>query len=173
MTDKFQNKYRIPSARPVRHDYNGGDYFITICTSGREHYFGEIVNGEMILNDLGMKLNELIVEIPSHHPYAQIPVYLVMPNHVHLIVCIDGTDTDCSDLACRDVACRVSTTTTTTTTTTTPPPTNNKLNKEMQEIADQCGLLSIAMGGNTVTSSVCPNTCLSGNAQPCAFDCLY
>ena len=69
------------------------------------------MNGEMILNDLGMKLNELIVEIPSHHPYAQIPVYLVMPNHVHLIVCIDGTDTDCTDLACRDVACRVSTTT--------------------------------------------------------------
>ena len=88
MADKFQNKYRIPSARAVWHDYNGGDYFITICTSGREHYFGEIVNGEMILNVLGMKLKELIEEIPSHHPYAQIPVYLVMPNHVHGIIVI-------------------------------------------------------------------------------------
>ena len=109
MTNKFQNKYRIPSARVVWHDYNGGVYFITICSSGREHYFGEMVNGEMILNDLEMKLNELIVKIPSHHPYAQIPGYRAMPNHVHLMVCIDGTGVDNTDTAGRDVACRVST----------------------------------------------------------------
>lgn len=132
MADKFQNKYRIPSARAVWHDYNGGNYFITICTSGREHYFGEIVNGEMILNVLGMKLNELIEEIQVHHTYAKIPVSQIMPNHVHLIVCIDGTkmrQNDGSDMDCRDVACHVST------------------NKKMQEIADQCGLVSIAMSG--------------------------
>ena len=135
-TDKFQNKYRIPSARAVWHDYNDGDYFITICTKNREHYFGEIVNGEMILNDLGIKLNELIVDIPSHHPYAKTPVYQIMPNHLHLIVCIDGSrvarrDVACRDAACRDAACHVSTT------------NNNK----MQKIAEQCGLVSIAMGG--------------------------
>ena len=141
-TDKFQNKYRIPSARAVWHDYNDGNYFITICTKNREHYFGEIVNGEMILNDLGIKLNELIAEIPSHHPYAKTPVYQIMPNHLHLIVCIDGsrvarrdvpnrTDVACRDAACRDAACHVSTTN----------------NIKMQEIADQCGLVSIAMGG--------------------------
>ena len=135
-TDKFQNKYRIPSARAVWHDYNDGDYFITICTKNREHYFGEIVNGEMILNDLGIKLNELIVEIPSHHSYAKTPVYQIMPNHLHLIVCIDGShvarrDVACRDAACRDAACHVSTT------------NNNK----MQKIAEQCGLVSIAMGG--------------------------
>jgi putative transposase len=91
MADKFLNKYRIPSARAVWHNYNGGDYFITICTSGREHYFGEIVNGEMHLNVLGQKMNDTIAEIPTHHPYAKISVYQVMPNHVHLIVCIDET----------------------------------------------------------------------------------
>ena len=132
-TDKFQNKYRIPSARAVWHDYNDGDYFITICTKNREHYFGEIVNGEMILNDLGIKLNELIAEIPSHHPYAKTPVYQIMPNHLHLIVCIDGSRV----AVCRDVACRVSTG------ETVETGENNK----MQEIADQCGLVSIAMGG--------------------------
>jgi putative transposase len=124
MADKFQNKYRIPSARAVWHDYNGGDYFITICTGDRVHYFGEIVNGQMMLNGLGTKLNELIAEIPTHHSYAKTPVYQIMPNHVHLIVCIDGTG-----VAGRDVACRVST------------------DKKMQEIANQCGLVSIAMGG--------------------------
>jgi REP element-mobilizing transposase RayT len=100
-TEKFQNKYRIPSARAVWHDYNGGDYFVTICTAGRECYFGEIRNGEMRLNVLGQKLDELIVEINIHNPYCVIPLHQIMPNHVHLIVCIDGS--------CRDAACHVST----------------------------------------------------------------
>lgn len=44
MSDKFQNKYRIPSARASWWDYSrNGIYFITICTAIREHYFGEIV----------------------------------------------------------------------------------------------------------------------------------
>jgi len=148
MADKFQNKYRISSARAVWHDYNDGDYFITICTCGRELYFGEIVNDVMMLNVLGQKLNELILDIPTHNPYAEIPVYQVMPNHVHLIVCIDeikmilsdcGADAmDCTDVngtdaACRDEACHVS--------------TNTKPNEKMQKIADKCGLLSTAMGG--------------------------
>lgn len=147
MADKFQNKYRIPSARAVWHDYNGGDYFITICTGGREHYFGEILNGEMVLNGLGMKLNELIVEIPTHHPYAKTPVYQIMPNHVHLIVCIDGTDVACTDAACRDVACRDVACRDAACHVSTPSTSYAKPNKKMQEIADQCGLLSIAMGG--------------------------
>jgi putative transposase len=158
MVEKFLNKYRIPSARAAWHDYNGGDYFITICTGDREHYFGEIANDKMILNVLGIKLNELIADIPAHHPYATTPVYQVMPNHVHLIVCIDdtkikhnnGTDADCTDVACRvskpqhtdpvpctDVACRVS----------TDSARHVSTNIKMQEIAAQCGLLSTAMGG--------------------------
>ena len=40
--EKFQNKYRIPSARAAWHDYGGGAYFVTICTKNREHSFGEI-----------------------------------------------------------------------------------------------------------------------------------
>lgn len=41
---KFQNKYCIPSARANWHNYNGGVYFVTICTKNREHYFGEITH---------------------------------------------------------------------------------------------------------------------------------
>jgi REP element-mobilizing transposase RayT len=137
--DKFQNKYRIPSARAVWHDYNGGDYFITICTAGKENYFGEIKNGEMVLNTLGQKLNELIGEIKIHNPYCEIPLHQIMPNHIHLIVCINS----CRDVACRvstetandtgnrDVACRVSTV----------------KNEKMQDIAGKCSLLSTTIGG--------------------------
>lgn len=88
-TDKFQNKYRIPTARATWHDYNGGEYFITICTAGREHYFGEIRDAIMNYNDTGYKMNELIQEIEQHHPYTHVDTWQVMPNHVHLIVEID------------------------------------------------------------------------------------
>ncbi len=48
MNKKYQNKYRIESARLKGYDYgNAGLYFITICTANREHYFGEIIDGKM------------------------------------------------------------------------------------------------------------------------------
>lgn len=45
--EKYNNQYRIPSARAWWHSYNGGGYFVTIVTAGRLHYFGEIENAEM------------------------------------------------------------------------------------------------------------------------------
>lgn len=44
MAEKFQNKYRVPSARAVWWDYSQpGAYFVTICTHDRSHSFGEII----------------------------------------------------------------------------------------------------------------------------------
>lgn len=44
MSDKFKNKYRIPSARLQNWDYGANaTYFITICTKNREHFFGKII----------------------------------------------------------------------------------------------------------------------------------
>ncbi len=88
-TDKFQNKYRIPSARAVWHNYNGGEYFVTICTAQREHYFGKIQNGEMVYTALGHYAIENLERINAHYPYCQIPLFVVMPNHIHAIVVID------------------------------------------------------------------------------------
>ncbi|WP_157471572.1 hypothetical protein [Marinifilum fragile] len=50
-TNKFQNKYRIPSARATWWDYSSeGLYFITICTRNQETLFGEIESEQMILS---------------------------------------------------------------------------------------------------------------------------
>lgn len=35
------------------HDYKGGEYFVTICTKDRVHYFGEVYGGEMQLTSIG------------------------------------------------------------------------------------------------------------------------
>jgi len=122
----FHNKFRIPSARADWHDYNGGAYFVTICTQNREHFFGEIENGEMVLSEIGNYANQKISEIPQHNPYAEIPLWVVMPDHVHMIVIIKTFDD------CRDVPWRVST---------------DGKNKRMQDIANKQGKLSTMIGG--------------------------
>ena len=86
---KFKDKYRIPSARATWHDYDSGAYFITICTKYREHDFGEIENGKMLLSEIGTHTKKCIEEITQHNPYAEVPLYAIMPNHLHLIVVID------------------------------------------------------------------------------------
>ena len=89
--DKFQNKYRIPSARANWHDYNGGIYFVTICTKNREHYFGEIcTEPQMQLSQIGQYAYEQFMNVKSHYPYAEIPLFVIMPDHIHAIVTIYG-----------------------------------------------------------------------------------
>ena len=90
MTDRFKNKYRIPTARAAWHDYKGGSYFVTICTKEREPYFGHIVDGEMKYTDLGLSANDCLQAIPSHFPDAEIPEWIVMPNHIHAIIIINA-----------------------------------------------------------------------------------
>jgi len=87
MQNKFQNKYRIPSARLQIWDYaNNGAYFITICTQNREHFFGNIKNGIMQLSDIGRFAEQFWHEIPNHFPMVELGNFVVMPNHVHGIL---------------------------------------------------------------------------------------
>jgi putative transposase len=90
MADKYQNKYRIPSARLPSWDYgSNGEYFITICTAKRRHYFGEIINGIMHLSEQGKKAYQYWMEIPEHFSFVSLDDFVVMPNHTHGIIIID------------------------------------------------------------------------------------
>lgn len=54
MNGKFQNKYRIPSARWQSWDYSSESlYFITINTAHHACLFGTIVDKEMYLSEFG------------------------------------------------------------------------------------------------------------------------
>jgi putative transposase len=88
--DKFNNQYRISSARLAGYDYGqNGAYFITICTKNRIHYFGEIVDRKMILNEIGNLAHEYWQEIPNHFSYIELGNFVVMPNHIHGILIIN------------------------------------------------------------------------------------
>ena len=91
--DKFQNKYRIPSARAPFWDYGwNASYFVTICTYHQNCYFGDIVNEEMVLSDIGEIAQQCWLQIPEHFPFVKLDVFIIMPNHVHGIVIIDKND---------------------------------------------------------------------------------
>jgi hypothetical protein len=64
-------------------------YFVTICTQGREHYFGEIETGRMILSEIGKMAQQYWLEIPNHFTFVELREFVVMPNHVHGIIIID------------------------------------------------------------------------------------
>jgi len=90
MNDKFLDKYRIPSARLQNWDYGwNGIYYITICTEGRENYFGKILNGVMELSEIGQLAHKFWFEIPDHFPFVFLDSFVVMPNHIHGILILD------------------------------------------------------------------------------------
>ena len=89
--DKYQNKYRIQSARLKGYDYTReGLYFITICTKNREHYFGEIIDHKMKLSNIGVLANVFWHEIKNHSKNVELHQFVVMPNHIHGILEIVG-----------------------------------------------------------------------------------
>ena len=90
MSDKYKGRYRIESARLKNWDYGwNAAYFVTICTHGREHYFGDIIDGRMQLSEIGHLANKYWSEIPKHFPFVELDSFVVMPNHVHGIVIIN------------------------------------------------------------------------------------
>jgi hypothetical protein len=93
MAEKYQNKYRIASARLQTWDYGwNAAYFVTICTQNRECFFGNIVDGNMHLSETGIIAHKFWMEIPNHFPFVKLGEFIVMPNHVHGIVIIDKLD---------------------------------------------------------------------------------
>jgi len=90
---KYQNKYRIESARHSYWDYGSNAYyFVTICTGNRKHYFGKIQEDKMQLSSIGEIANTCWLEIPMHFPFVILHNHVVMPNHVHGIIQISKND---------------------------------------------------------------------------------
>ena len=92
MSEKYQNRYRIKSARLQGYDYtNLGLYFITICTKNRECYFGNIIDNKMQLSNIGVLADVFWHEIKNHSKNIELHEFIVMPNHIHgILEIVDG-----------------------------------------------------------------------------------
>jgi REP element-mobilizing transposase RayT len=89
--DKTRHHRR--SIRWHRWNYAGqGTYFITTCSRNREHLFGRIEDGSMILSQIGQMIENTWLNLPSRFPSVDLDEFQVMPNHFHGILALRGED---------------------------------------------------------------------------------
>jgi REP element-mobilizing transposase RayT len=67
--------YRTPTA-----------YFVTICVHRREPLLGVIIDGRMQLSKFGYIAERILAEFPSRCTQAELDTYMVMPDHLHLLL---------------------------------------------------------------------------------------
>lgn len=93
MTDHPQRK----ANRLEGYDYaQEGMYFVTICTKDRKCTLSSVVGTtigrppEICLTKIGMLTERAILEIPNRYPCVSVARYVIMPNHIHLILRISA-----------------------------------------------------------------------------------
>ncbi len=92
----------LPRRKNIRlknYDYSqAGYYFVTICTHNKSHLFGQVVGAihespemaHMNLNANGIIVKSVMENLSVRFPNIFIDNYIIMPNHIHLIVVISG-----------------------------------------------------------------------------------
>jgi hypothetical protein len=101
------HRHHRRSIRLKEYDYTqAGAYFVTICTQHRECLFGEVVDGEMVLNTYGRVVTTFWQHIPRHFARVELDEWVVMPNHMHGVIVI--TDNGEDDIGSRGEASRES-----------------------------------------------------------------
>jgi len=87
-THRIRKSIRLP-----QYDYsNPGSYFVTIVTHQRQPIFGQVVDGQMILFNAGLIVQRTWDDLPKHYPGICLDAMVVMPNHVHGIITLIGSN---------------------------------------------------------------------------------
>ena len=115
----------LPHRKTIRlqnYDYSqNGAYFVTICTAHKRPLFGVVRRGDPCgrppvpvyaeLSEIGRIVESYLTEIPSHYPDVHLASYVIMPDHIHMILVLTQNQperagqcpapTEESDLSCR------------------------------------------------------------------------
>ena len=90
MEYRSRKEHRIPW-----YDYgSSGAYFITICTKERKNYFWTEVgapNGrpyDFEISSYGLTVKQAINNIEKVYPLINVDDYIIMPDHIHLLLII-------------------------------------------------------------------------------------
>ena len=84
---KAMTFYSRKSPRIPNYDYSSENYyFITICAHEKRCIFGSV----NALNTIGLIVSKHIEQIQMHYQTVNVDKYVVMPNHVHLILYLDS-----------------------------------------------------------------------------------
>jgi REP element-mobilizing transposase RayT len=92
MPDKEKYGHGRHGRRSIRlkdYDYSQqGAYFVTICTKNRECLFGEIIDGAVRLNEIGVIIRDQWVRSAQVRKEIHTDEFVIMPNHLHGIIFI-------------------------------------------------------------------------------------
>ena len=61
-------------------------YFVTTNTHQFKHHFGRVIKGKMHLNSFGKIVHNQLLWLEENYDYVQIHNYVIMPNHVHILL---------------------------------------------------------------------------------------
>lgn len=104
----YGGRHNRRSIRLRGYDYTrDGSYFVTLCVRNRAVcvrvravrvravreppvLFGTVADGEMRLNEYGREVAACWVWLEERHPYVHLDQWVVMPDHLHGIVVIEG-----------------------------------------------------------------------------------
>ncbi len=86
--------------RLKNYDYSQyGCYFVTVCVKERKNLLGTISVGRdahippsVLLSDIGVIANTYIQNMQSVYMGVAVDAYVIMPNHVHLLIRIEPSD---------------------------------------------------------------------------------
>jgi putative transposase len=67
-------------------------YFVTICTRDRECILGTVDVDVVRPTRRGLVVQDCWNNLRAHHPQIELDAFVVMPNHIHGIICIVGDD---------------------------------------------------------------------------------
>ena len=96
-------------------DYStNGTYFITVCSENKRCIFGDIVGQGLCscrLSDIGQIIKTEIENLNIRYPEITIDNYIIMPNHVHLLLTLERQEqSPCPTIS--DVICSIKSITT-------------------------------------------------------------
>ena len=91
------------SARLPEFEYTAGGYFVTVCTQDRKNILSRVVNqsdptlvgrgsevtADVTLSEIGVIANDQLVGLEERYPNIKIDKYVIMPNHIHILLRIE------------------------------------------------------------------------------------
>ena len=93
--------------RLKEYDYSQpGSYFVTICTKDRKHLFGTFPVGrgdltppDIKLSSIGLVASRFVESIGKNYLKVSVDKYVIMPNHIHLLLTLSESLTDSGNSA--------------------------------------------------------------------------
>lgn len=96
------NAAKYPKRKPTRlrgYDYSEPNaYLVTICAYKRKSILGTVIPGDETelavcsLSRYGQIAEQELLDLERRYPHVSVDNYVIMPNHIHVLITLDETE---------------------------------------------------------------------------------